>query len=111
MLRGRDLVGRIGGDQFVSLLPETSMPDAMHVAERMARHIADKQDSGNRRPVQLSFGLILVQGDETLEHAIHRASEALAEAKRQGRNCVVSASTQDDGSFRLVAVRALGPMA
>ncbi|MEY2839561.1 MAG: hypothetical protein RJB60_1860 [Pseudomonadota bacterium] len=59
----------------------------------------------------MSFGLILVQGDETLEHAIHRASEALAEAKRQGRNCVVSASTQDDGSFRLVAVRALGPMA
>lgn len=111
MLRGRDLVGRIGGDQFVSLLPETSMPDAMHVAERMARQIADKQDTRNRRPVQLSFGLILVNGDETLEQAIHRASEALAEAKRQGRNCVVSASTQEDGSFRLVAVRALGPMA
>jgi len=111
MLRGRDLVGRIGGDQFVSLLPETSMPDAMHVAERMARHITEKQDARNRRPVQLSFGLILVNGDETLEHAIHRASEALAEAKRQGRNCVVSASTQEDGSFRLVATRSLGPSA
>lgn len=111
MLRGRDLVGRIGGDQFVSLLPETSTQDAMHVAERMARHIADKQDTTNRRPVQLSFGLIQVSDDETLEHAIHRASEALAQAKRQGRNCVITGGTNEDGSFRTLAVKSLGSQA
>ncbi len=107
MLRGRDLVGRMGGDQFISLLPDTTPQDAMRVAERMSRRIAERQDHKNRRPVQLSFGVIQVQDHETLEHAIHRASEALAEAKRHGRNCVVTGSTHEDGSFRSDTIKTL----
>lgn len=107
MLRGRDLIGRIGGDQFVVLLPDTTAADAMHVVERMARQVTHKQSDSNRRPVEVSFGLVQVLEGETLEHAIHRAGEALTKAQEQGRNCVVNGGLTADGQFKVVTTRSL----
>ena len=102
MLRGRDLIGRIGGDQFVVLLPDTTAADAMHVVERMARQVTHKQADSNRRPVALSFGVVQVLESESLEDAIHRAGEALTEAQAQGSNCAVNGGLTADGQFQVL---------
>jgi len=111
MLRGRDLVGRLGGDQFVALLPDTASADALRVAARMARQIEDRQVDSTRGPVSVSVGIIQVQEQEPLDKALHRASEALGEAKRQGRNRAVSASLDGQGELVVLDVRRLGSSA
>ncbi len=49
-----------------------------------------------------------VQEQEPLDKALHRAIEALAEAKRQGRGRVVSADTSPEGNLVVIATRTLG---
>ena len=111
MLRGRDLVGRLGGDQFIALLPDTNPQDALHVATRMARLIDEKQrerDSA-REAIGLSVGIVQVQESETMDHAIHRATEAVAEAKRQGAHRAVLASVDAQGNPGITSVQAFKP--
>lgn len=108
MLRGRDLVGRLGGDQFVALLPDTSPQDALRVASRMARCIDDKQESSSRDPVRISAGIVQLQDGESVEKALQRATEALTEAKRQGRQCAVTARLDAQGTQVVTEVRPLG---
>lgn len=111
MLRGRDLVGRLGGDQFIALLPDTNPQDALHVATRMARLIDEKQrerDSA-RESIGLSVGIVQVQESETMDHAIHRGTEAVAEAKRQGAHRAVLASVDAQGTPGVISVQAFKP--
>jgi diguanylate cyclase len=96
ILRSRDLVGRLGGDEFIALLPETSINDSLHVAERMVRHI-DKERALQQLPaLSLSFGIVQIQAGESLPEATHRADQALEEAKRLGRGRAVAADGQAD---------------
>lgn len=111
MLRGRDQVGRIGGDEFVALLPDTALVDALRVADRMAGQVDSKQLDSLRDRVTLSAGIVQVLDHETLDQAMHRATEALAEAKRRGRSQAVTAATDGEGAQVITAVRALGPAA
>jgi diguanylate cyclase (GGDEF)-like protein len=91
LLRSRDLVGRLGGEAFVALLPDTGVRDALHVADRMVRHV-DKVRGHQQRPaISLSFGVVQIQPGESVDEAIHRADEALQEARRQGGNQLVRA--------------------
>lgn len=108
MLRGRDQVGRIGGDEFVALLPDTAPTDALRVAVRMAGQVDAKQKESLRDRVTLSVGIVQVLEHETLDQAMHRASEALAEAKRQGRGLAVTSALDAQGVPVVTAVRALG---
>jgi len=91
LLRSRDLVGRLGGEAFVALLPDTSVNDALHVAERMVRRVDQVCQQHERPPLSLSFGVVQLQSGESLDTAIHRADEALQEARRQGHNQLVHA--------------------
>jgi diguanylate cyclase (GGDEF)-like protein len=107
ILRSRDLVGRLGGDEFIALLPETSINDSLHVAERMVRHI-DKERATQQLPaLSLSFGIVQIQPGETLPEATHRADQALEEAKRQGRGRAVAADGEADAPV-FSQVRQLG---
>lgn len=91
-LRAGDVAGRLGGDEFVVLLPATSSADAIAVAARIVHPLA-----GDRPvPVGLSFGVVEVNPGESIDAALHRADQALYEAKRQGRNCAVVAHGDDD---------------
>ena len=95
LLRTRDLMGRLGGDDFVVLLPETTVKDALHVAQRMVRHVERSRKAVNQPALSLSFGVVQVQPEENLTDAIHRAVLALDEARSQGDSRFVSAEDED----------------
>ncbi|WP_454017655.1 PleD family two-component system response regulator [Azospirillum sp. Marseille-Q6669] len=94
-LRTFDLVARLGGEEFVVVLPDTDAEAALTVAERLRGRIADtlfkvSADVGEI-PVTVSIG-VTVGGrlGDTAEGLIRRADEALYEAKRAGRNCTIA---------------------
>jgi diguanylate cyclase (GGDEF)-like protein len=91
-LREVDVAGRLGGDEFAVLLPATSVGDAMAVAARIVGKLEHRQVAPRVAPLSLSFGVVQMFPDETIAEALHRADQALYEAKRQGRSCAVAAS-------------------
>lgn len=95
LLRSRDLMGRLGGDDFVALLPETTVKEALHVAQRLVRRIERCRQTQQQKPLGLSFGVVQVLPDENLTDTIHRAMLALDEARSQGDSRFVSAEDED----------------
>lgn len=91
-LRAGDVAGRLGGDEFAVLLPGTGPDDALAVATRIVQPLAARAGM----PLALSVGVVLVQAGESMEVALHRADQALYEAKRQGRSCAVVATGDDE---------------
>lgn len=94
-IRGIDLACRLGGEEFVVIMPETDMAVAATVAERIRRRIAGDPfpiDQGARAiDVTLSIGLAGLNGaEDTAAHILKRADQALYRAKRDGRNRVVA---------------------
>ncbi|MGV7031442.1 diguanylate cyclase domain-containing protein [Methylobacterium symbioticum] len=87
--------GRLGGEEFALLLPETGLEAAEAVARRLCLRVRDLRIRGARGPVTLtcSFGVSTwVEGD-SVEALMKRADIALYEAKTGGRDRVVSAAT------------------
>ena len=91
-LREFDVAGRLGGDEFAVLLPDTTVTDAMSVAARIVARLEHRQVAPNIAPLSLSFGVVQMYADESLDEALRRADQALYEAKRQGRSRAVSAT-------------------
>jgi len=87
-----DVVGRIGGEEFAVLLPQTDTEGALIVAERLRESVAGSAvplASGETLSVSISIGVAaMTQGDDDLSHLLARADAALYEAKQLGRNCV-----------------------
>jgi diguanylate cyclase (GGDEF)-like protein len=93
-LRTADFIGRIGGEEFAALLPETSRPEAQTVAERVRERVAALRvgDGPLAFAVAVSAGLtVLEPTDERLEDVLERADRALYQAKQTGRNRVATA--------------------
>ena len=92
-VKGRDITGRWGGEEFVAFLPETGGAGAMAVAEQI-RHAFSKvriRRGGKHEltdAVTISIGVAEVIAGETLEQAVGRADAALYQCKESGRNCV-----------------------
>jgi diguanylate cyclase (GGDEF)-like protein len=90
-LRGVDVLGRYGGDEFVILLPENDRAAAVQVAERLRKkiaHIRLKTTKGQAK-VTASLGVASVNCDKpSLETLLSQADTALYAAKRRGRNRV-----------------------
>jgi diguanylate cyclase (GGDEF)-like protein len=92
-LRGGDLVGRWGGEEFLCILPATDTPGAVIVAERLRSALASNAVSGPRGLVQVtaSFGVASVRGPgcrSAAEDLIRRVDDALYAAKEGGRDRV-----------------------
>jgi diguanylate cyclase (GGDEF)-like protein/PAS domain S-box-containing protein len=89
-LREQDIVGRIGGEEFAILFPETGMSHAMEVAERLRQAIANFRLPMERGlPVQFTVSLgvaSLTDADMNIDVFLSRADIALYEAKKNGRN-------------------------
>ncbi|TDY03988.1 sensor domain-containing diguanylate cyclase [Thiohalophilus thiocyanatoxydans] len=94
MLRPSDLLGRLGGEEFAILLPETGIEEASQVAERLQQSMAGKpMEIDNKAiPLTLSAGVVefpLQQGSGISE-AFSLADKQLYRAKNAGRNRVAS---------------------
>jgi diguanylate cyclase (GGDEF)-like protein/PAS domain S-box-containing protein len=92
ILREYDILGRLGGEEFVVVLPGATPDESRVVAERLRRHIARMPINGpdGRFHMTASMGIAGVEpAGDTLEKAIHRSDLALYRAKREGRNRVV----------------------
>lgn len=91
-MRSIDQIARYGGDEFVILLPETSVKDAFNLAERICSDIADHKcvtESGVSCTLSASLGVAEFDGKETLGSLLHRADKALYNAKHSGKGQVV----------------------
>lgn len=88
--RQEDKSARWGGEEFLVILPKTSLNDAISIAERL-RQAAEKlcHPEAPERPVTVSIGVTLIVAGEELGEAIGRADAALYCAKNAGRNCVI----------------------
>jgi diguanylate cyclase (GGDEF)-like protein/putative nucleotidyltransferase with HDIG domain len=113
-LRHYDVPARFGGEEFSILLPETPPEQAMEIAERIRRAVAqrtfDVETSSEPIRATVSIGVAGYPKDGTdANELIHQADLAVYRAKLQGRNRVLSASSEpllvpSNRSARLVAV-------
>jgi diguanylate cyclase (GGDEF)-like protein len=85
VVRERDTVARWGGEEFLVVLPETGLDEAMRVAER-ARAAMEHGVWPDERPVTMTLGVSQWRSGETLAEAVARADEALYRGKHAGRN-------------------------
>jgi diguanylate cyclase (GGDEF)-like protein len=92
-LRAADIAGRLGGEEFALLLPDTAIDAARAAAERIRvatqMLVVEHEDHDIR--FTISVGVATLSADATLDQWIARADGALYAAKQGGRNCVAVA--------------------
>ncbi|CAK9891971.1 MULTISPECIES: GGDEF domain-containing protein [Pseudomonas] len=89
-LRSNDFIARFGGEEFVLLIPQTSLPAGCQLAEtlRAAIEACPFHFKGERVTITLSIGISAFRSGERSEVVLKRADEALYRAKHLGRNRV-----------------------
>ena len=88
-MRSRDFAGRNGGEEFAILLPDTEIPAALRIAERVRAAIAEMSLPGTDVAVTVSVGVAgYPEHASTPDRLARLADAALYLAKRQGRNRV-----------------------
>jgi len=92
-LRPQDTVARFGGEEFVVLLPETPIDDAVTALSRLQRELTKKFFLHDNEKVLITFsaGVTQMRPEDTQATVIKRADEAMYQAKQTGKNRVVSA--------------------
>ena len=91
------LLGRLGGEEFVVVLPTTELHDAHLIAERIRVQVPSVDLSswlGDQR-ITVSIGVATSSAGDTVSTLLRRADAALYTAKRAGRNCVRSGIVSD----------------
>lgn len=109
LVRRCDLVGRIGGEEFAILLPNTAAHAAVVLAERLRQCLSEQRftlTGGTQLGVTVSIGVAaLIPDDTEFEPLFERADQALYRAKAAGRNQVASMQdmhpAHDGASLRL----------
>lgn len=91
-LREMDIIGRLGGEEFAVLLPETDKEKAMEVAERLRVAVAEAKvhlQGGLPISATISIGVASLNSkDENIDELLNKADKALYKAKETGRNKV-----------------------
>lgn len=86
MTRTEDLVARLGGEEFILMLPVTGGRQAREVTERIRVALPQRDLAGNGHRVTASFGISQLLLGESIAELIKRADTALYQAKHGGRN-------------------------
>jgi len=87
-MRGSDIVGRWGGEEFLLILPETPLQGALVLAEELREKIATLTFETYPHTVTISLGVATYRAQDTSNTLLHRADTALYKAKNSGRNKV-----------------------
>lgn len=99
-VREADLPARLGGEEFVVMLPETGLQQALELAERIRyviEYITPVEYEGQLIQVTASIGVAMMDSSSNdVESMIKQADEALYQAKESGRNKVVCAEPRAD---------------
>jgi two-component system cell cycle response regulator len=91
VLREVDVLGRLGGEEFAVLLPETPLESALDVAQRLRQAVMDLRLDGQCPGLAsqtISLGVAERQAEEGFDTLLLRADKGLYKAKRGGRNQV-----------------------
>ncbi len=101
-IRGRDLLGRLGGEEFVVVLPRCPRGRALHIAERLRSGVADVRiaDGEPGGSLTVSIGVAFLKSDDDAGTLIDRADRAMYRAKQFGRNRVVAIDDEDADTHR-----------
>jgi diguanylate cyclase (GGDEF)-like protein len=91
-LRMPDKIGRFDGEEFLAVLPHTSLPEARKIGERLRNNAGNSKFSagGKRVPLTVSLGVTQFTKGEDLEQLLSRAQAAVREAKRNSGNHVIA---------------------
>jgi diguanylate cyclase (GGDEF)-like protein/hemerythrin-like metal-binding protein len=98
-LRYADQLGRVGGEEFVAILPATQAPGALIVAERLRQTLAETPIRHGGKSINVSVSIGVAQFDSRrhdLDALLEAADAALYGAKHRGRNCVELAPCASD---------------
>jgi diguanylate cyclase len=96
MIREQDFLARYGGEEFAIILPGASLKNAQKKAERLRKAVAvtrytpDKQETGTGISITISIGVSIFGQGDSVSSIIDRADRALYQAKKAGKNRVVS---------------------
>ncbi len=90
-VRTTDFASRYGGEEFIVILPNSTLEEAMPIAQRICNEIA--QYAWPQRQVTVSIGVATYHGQEEIQDLIAQADMALYQAKAEGRNRVVRAES------------------
>jgi diguanylate cyclase (GGDEF)-like protein len=89
VVRGGDLVGRLGGEEFGILMPGATLEEAAHVAERLREAMETVAELDESLPgVTISIGIAAREGQRSAKELLAAADVALYAAKDEGRNRV-----------------------
>jgi diguanylate cyclase (GGDEF)-like protein len=93
-LRATDSLGRYGGEEFLIILPNTNLAEAQHVAEKVRLAVAETVIHKLELRVTISLGVCDTQTNNATsqEDMLHKVDIALYEAKKNGKNRVVTFS-------------------
>jgi len=91
MARSLDIVARIGGEEFIIMLPETTSEGAYIFAERFREKIYSSEVHIEDKTVKysVSIGVAILNKDKEVKDILQRADKALYKAKESGRNCTI----------------------
>ena len=97
-LRSMDVIGRIGGEEFVVLLPDTPTDEAIAVIGRLQKELTKRIFMYNNQKLFITFsaGVAMRAASEDIRDTIKRADAAMYQAKQAGKNRVVVA--EDDAA-------------
>jgi len=103
-IKGQDTAARYGGEEFAVILPNTSLKDALTVAENIRRAVGTKKvvnrtTGENLGTITVSIGAGRFEHGEPVSQLISRADEAMYMAKRDGRDRVVSQDQVRDAAL------------
>jgi diguanylate cyclase (GGDEF)-like protein len=91
-LRPADISSRYGGEEFVIVLPECPVPEAVQVLERVMQRTAERLVGGRHPTFTVSFGVASSDQAQDFQSVVTLADQALLEAKSGGRNRIAVAS-------------------
>ena len=102
-LREIDILGRMGGEEFAVLMPNTTLEDAVLLAERIRLAIANSPFDTSCQALTLTVSIgaeIFTAEMSGLDELLRNADVALYRAKHSGRNCVVAYPSPYEGGIQ-----------